>query len=190
MREASAALVLAAGLSRRFGANKLLSNWNGRPLVSHAVAVACAAPVDRIVVVTGHEADRVAAAVLDHAPRPTRIVRATGYAEGMALSLRAGIAALDADVRGVVVFLGDMPDVPHGIAADVLKAVLDGAPAAAPVFAGRRGHPTAFRADLFPTLRTLSGDEGAKSVFSDLGEMWVRIPCDDAGVLFDVDRHD
>ncbi len=188
MREKTAALVLAAGLSRRFGANKLLSDWRGRPLVTHAVDAACAASVDEVVVVTGHEAEKVSATILGQAPRPVQVVRAPDYAEGMALSLRAGIAALRSDIQAAVIFLGDMPDVPHDIAAKGLKAVLDGVPAAAPVFDGRRGHPVAFHAALFPLLRALSGDEGARSVFSDLGEAWVRIPCDDLGVLFDVDR--
>ena len=188
MPEVTAALVLAAGLSRRFGANKLLADWHGRPLVTHAIDAACTAPVDHIIVVTGHQADEIATAVLRHAPRPVQIVQAPGYAEGMGMSLRAGIAALETNVQAVVVFLGDMPDVPHEIAVDVLKAVLDGAPAAAPVCEGRRGHPAAFRADLFPALRALSGDEGAKSVFSGLGEAWTRIPCVDPGILFDVDR--
>ena len=188
MPEGTAAIVLAAGLSRRFGANKLLSDWHGRPLVAHAVDAACAAPVDEVIVVTGHEADRVRPAVLAHAPRPVRIVQAPDYADGMALSLRAGIAALAPDVRAVVVFLGDMPDVPHDMAAKALKAVLAGVPAAAPVLQGRRGHPVAFHAALFPILRALSGDEGAKSVLADLGEAWVRMPCDDPGILFDVDH--
>jgi len=186
--EKTAALVLAAGLSRRFGANKLLADWHGRPLVTYAVDAACAAPVDHVIAVTGHEADKAASAILAHATRPVRLVQAPHYAEGMAMSLRAGIAALEPDVQAVVVFLGDMPDVPHHVAANVLKAVLEGAPAAAPVLQGRRGHPAAFHADLFPALRTLSGDEGAKSVFSGLGEAWMRVPCDDPGVLFDVDR--
>ncbi len=188
MPDKTAALVLAAGLSRRFGANKLLSAWKGRPLVTHAVEAACTASVDEVIVVTGHEADQVAAAVLAYAPRPVRIIQALGYTEGMAASLRAGIADLETNVHAVAVFLGDMPDVPHAVGIQVLEAVLDGTPAAAPLFEGRRGHPAAFRADLFAVLQALSGDEGARSIFSGLGEAWVRIPCDDPGILFDVDR--
>ena len=188
MPDKTAALVLAAGLSRRFGGNKLLSDWKGQPLVSHAVEAACTAAVDEVVVVTGHEADKVAAAVLAYAPRPVRIIQAPGYTEGMAASLRAGIADLEPNVHAAAVFLGDMPDVPHAVGIQVLEAVLDGAPAAAPVFEGRRGHPVAFGADLFAALRTLSGDEGARSIFSGLGEAWVRISCKDAGILLDIDQ--
>jgi molybdenum cofactor cytidylyltransferase len=63
-----------------------------------------------------------------------------------------------------------------------------GAVAAAPVHAGRRGHPVLFSAELIPALKSLSGDEGARSVRAGLGDRLALVPADDPGVLIDVDR--
>ncbi len=186
--KATAAIILAAGLSRRFGGNKLLTDWRGRPLIAHAISSACAAPVDEVLVVVGHQATELVAVVETYAQRPVIIVNAADYAEGMGASLSAGIKALGPDIMAVVIFLGDMPLVPLDMAAKGLEAVRAGAMAAAPVFDGGRGHPAVFRADVFPILAGLRGDQGARSLFDGLGGKWSQIACDDPGVMFDVDE--
>ncbi len=180
-----AAIVLAAGEGRRFGRNKMLAEIEGAPLVTRALAAACASPVKQVIAVVGAEADRVSAVIREAAPSVT-IVMAGDYAEGMAASLRAGLGAVAEDVDAVAIFLGDMPDVPHGLAGQ-LFAALGESPAAAPVHDGRRGHPAVFARSLFPRLMALSGDTGARDLFRDLGEGWGRVPCDDPGIFRDID---
>ena len=118
------------------------------------------------------------------------MVHAADHAEGMAATLRAGIAALPPAAEGVLVFLGDMPVVPPGISAALAAALEAGAPAAAPLFQGRRGHPVALSRPLFPQLLALTGDQGARAILDALGDRLATIPCDDPGVIIDVDRQD
>jgi molybdenum cofactor cytidylyltransferase len=106
----------------------------------------------------------------------------------MAASLRAGIESLPPDVEAVFVFLGDMPRVPHAVLAPLAHAVEAGAPAAAPVFGGRRGNPVVLARALFPQLLALQGDVGARRVLDGLGERLALVDSPDDGVLFDVDR--
>jgi CTP:molybdopterin cytidylyltransferase MocA len=149
-------LVLAAGEGRRFGGTKQLALVRGRPLLEHALA-AVAALTPRVVVL-GHEADAIRAAVDLQGVRP---VVCPDWAEGQAASLRCGVAALG-DVDAAVVLLGDMPDVtPAAVAAvagaaggDAVRGSYDGAP----------GHPVLLRRPLLDRVGELRGDVGFRSL--------------------------
>lgn len=183
------ALVLAAGSGSRFGGGKLLAPYKGAPLLHRALAAAFAAPVRAVTMVTGADAEPVAAAARAFA-HPPRCIHAADHAEGMAASLRAGIAGLPEDVNAVFLFLGDMPDVPHDALESLAVAVRGGALAAAPTFEGRRGHPVVLARALFPALLRLTGDQGARSVLAGLGDRLALVSAPDDGVLFDVDAPD
>lgn len=184
-----AAVVLAAGSARRFGGGKLLADYRGAPLLHGALAAARAAPVSSVIVVTGADAAAVGACACAFDP-DVRLVHAADHAEGMAASLRAGIAAVPEDAEAAFVFLGDMPRVPHGVLSPLAVAVAHGAVAAAPVFAGRQGNPVVLGRALFPAVANLSGDVGARPLLKALGPRLARIEAPDDGVLFDVDERD
>jgi molybdenum cofactor cytidylyltransferase len=185
------AIVLAAGFGARFGGGKLTAPWRDGVLLDGALIAAFAAPVRTISVVWGAdpavpEAARAFAERMDEAGR-LRLVNAVDHAEGMAATLRAGIASLATDTTGAFVFLGDMPRVPVAVLARLADALAAGAPAAAPLFKGRRGHPVVFSAPLFPQLLALTGDEGARAVLQKLGGALATVEAPDEGVLFDID---
>lgn len=187
------AVVLAAGLGSRFGGGKLLAPYMAGVLLDGAVAAALAAPVRHVTVVTGAEEEAVARAVLAFADRVAqhdrlRFVHAADYAEGMAHSLRMGIASLPLDATACFVFLGDMPRVPRNVLAPLAGAMRSGAPAAAPLFAGRRGNPVVLSRELFPQILELTGDAGARRVLDTLGDRLALVEAPDDGVLYDVDR--
>ena len=185
------ALVLAAGAGTRFGGGKLLALRGGRPLVAHAVEAALASPAAEIILVTGASASAVAEAAREAAAnRPLRVVEAADWREGLSASLRAGIAALPPDAGAAIVFLGDMPDVPHALAARLVAAWREGAEAAAPVHGGRRGHPALLSRTLFGAVAELRGDRGAGALLDALGDRLALVKTDDPGVLFDVDRRE
>jgi molybdenum cofactor cytidylyltransferase len=188
------AVVLAAGAGARFGGGKLVAPWRGGVLLDAALATAFAAPARSVSVVWGADA-RVAAAAEAFAvgagqSERLRLVHAPRAGEGMAESLKAGLASLSSDTVGAFVFLGDMPRVDPGLAARLAEALGPGAQAAAPAFEGRRGHPVLFAAAIFPRVAALSGDRGAAAVLANLGEALVLVPSPDDGVLFDVDRRE
>lgn len=174
-------LILAAGAGRRFGGGKLLSPFGEGRLMDAAVICACSAPVERVILVTGADARGVAAHARTLSPR-LEIVHAPDWANGMSASLKCGVAAAG-EVDGVFVFLADMPRIPHAILPLLAQAVTDGAPAAAPVYKGQRGHPALLGRPVLAQIGTLSGDRGAAPL---LGEARL-IETEDDGVLFDVD---
>ena len=185
-------VVLAAGAGTRFGGEKLTAPWRDGVLLDGALGAAFAAPARSIVVVWG--ADPAVCAAADAFARRRgqtdrlRLLQAADYADGLSASLKAGVRALAADSDGVFVFLGDMPHIPHSIAPALADALAAGAAAAAPIMAGRRGHPALIGKALMPRLLTLSGDKGAGGLLTDLGAALALVATDDSGVLIDVDR--
>jgi molybdenum cofactor cytidylyltransferase len=185
-----AALVLAAGRSQRMGAaNKLLAMVDGKPIVAHVVDRLVDSGLARIVIVTGHQAEAVAAAL---AGRPVAFVHNADYAAGMAASIRTGIGALGAEASGAMICLGDMPRV----AAGTLRALRDafdpdgGNGICVPVHGGRRGNPVIWAERFFPELAALHGDVGGRTLFADHEEEIAEVPVDDPAIFLDIDTQD
>jgi molybdenum cofactor cytidylyltransferase len=188
------AIILAGGVGSRFGDGKLLAPYRGAPLIAGALRAALTAPVRRVILVTGHDGDRVRDAALALAADepvhvPLDVVHSDRYREGMALTLGTGLGALSQEADGAFVFLGDMPRIPVGVAAQLAGAIGQRS-AAAPTFGGVRGHPVLFRARMFPLLLRLTGDRGARAILDGLGEDLALVASDNDGILFDVDHPD
>jgi molybdenum cofactor cytidylyltransferase len=181
------ALVLAAGLSRRMnGANKLLAELGGRPVVAHAVDAVLASPARPVLVVTGHEAERVRAAL---AGRAVAFAHNPEPGAGLSASLRAGLAALGDEVDAALVCLADMPCVRAETVAALIAAFGASGRRAicAPSFEGRRGNPVLWPARFFPALAALAGDAGARALLDAHAGQVCYVPVADAGVTLDVD---
>lgn len=179
-----AALLLAAGSSRRMGAaNKLLlPGPDGRAMVLHALDSLLAVFPD-VTVVLGHEAAAVRAAL---GGRTVGIVQAADYDDGLSASLRAGIAALPETAAGVLVALGDMPGVsPETVRA--LAAAHRPGQVTVPTFGGRIGNPILWDRRYRAAMMGLVGDRGAKSL---LPPDCQRVAVPDEGVLRDVDTQE
>jgi molybdenum cofactor cytidylyltransferase len=182
-----AALVLAAGRSIRMGAiNKLIAEIGGKPLVRIAAEQALASRAKPVIVVTGHERERVEAAL---AGLPVRFVHNADYAEGLGSSLKTGIAAVPADADGAIVCLGDMPQVDAGLI-DKLIAAFDPeriALVVVPTFDGRRGNPVVWSRRFFHDLMSINGDIGARHLIGSYAEAVVEVPVAGEAALTDVD---
>ena len=187
---AVAGVLLAAGTSSRYGSeNKLLATLEGEPIVRHAARTLVHSSVDPVVVVLGHEADRVQDALEGLAVNP---VVNEAYDTGQASSLRAGIEAVSdcSDIDAVLVALGDMPFVaPETIETLVAAYAADAGEALAAAFDGTRGNPVLFDARFFDALTDVDGDIGGRKLLleSDSGAL---IEVDDPGVRRDVDVPD
>jgi molybdenum cofactor cytidylyltransferase len=179
-----AAIVLAAGQSRRCGENKLLAKVGGKPVVLHAVDAALDGGAAPVVVVLGHQAARLRRVL---AGRAVRGVFNPDYGSGFAASLKTGLAAVwDFPLRGLLLCLGDMPLIgPEHVAALIDAYQQAGANRVCiPEHAGSLGHPRLFPPRLLPGLMTAEGDGGPK-VLLDTEDI-LRLPMDEA-VIADVD---
>jgi len=182
-----AAVVLAAGRSTRMGAiNKLIAEIGGKPLVRIAVEQALASRARPVIVVTGHERERVEAALNG---LPVRLVHNPDYADGLGTSLKAGIAAVPEDADAAIVCLGDMPQVDSALI-DKLIAAFDperGALVVVPSIDGRRGNPVVWSRRFFHDLMSINGDIGARHLIASYAEAVAEVPVAGEAALTDVD---
>jgi molybdenum cofactor cytidylyltransferase len=184
-----AAIVLAAGRSTRMGGpNKLLADIGGRPMVRIVVEQALASRARPVLVITGHQRDRIEAALAGLA---VTLMHNPSFAEGLSTSLKAGITALPADIDGAIVCLGDMPHVDAELINRLISAFDPerGALVVVPTIAGKRGNPVVWSRRFFPDLASLDGDVGARHLIVGYQEAVVEVPADQAA-LVDVDTPD
>ncbi len=181
------AVVLAAGRSTRMApANKLFVEIDGKPLLDRAVEAATGSGCVETVVVVGNEAAR-ARSIL--AGRKVRIVENKDFAQGMATSLRAGIAAVPADCDAALVLLGDMPGVTAKHVDRLIAAFAPHEDRAICVATrqGKRGNPVLWASAHFAEMLALDGDQGARTLIRKHEAQVCDVEMDDDGVLVDLD---
>jgi molybdenum cofactor cytidylyltransferase len=186
-----AAVILAAGQSRRMGErNKLaipvLAGDGTKPMIAHAVDTAISSGARPIVVVLGHEDDKVRAIL---AGREVTFVVNPDYASGISTSLRTGIKALPSGLDGALILLGDMPRVD---AADVKKLIAafnptEGRAIAVPTHRGKRGNPVLFGSSFFTAMMGAAGDTGAKHLIGRNEDQVIEVEMESDAVLTDID---
>jgi molybdenum cofactor cytidylyltransferase len=157
------AIVLAAGEGTRFGGTKQVAVVRGKPLVQHAVDAAARAAVDEIVVVVGHDADRVRDA-LDLPPN-ARVVVNERFAEGQATSLAGGLRALDPSSEGAVVLLADQPGVRTRHVRSLVSAFEDERPEILRIRFRDGPGPAILARSVWEEAAALTGDAGARALF-------------------------
>ncbi|MDE8347975.1 MAG: molybdopterin-binding/glycosyltransferase family 2 protein [Acidocella sp.] len=183
-----AGVVLAAGLSSRMApANKLLTMLpGGKTMIAQVVDSVLASIASPVIVVTGHQEEQIKAAL---AGRNVRFVYAPDYHDGMAASLRAGIAALSYGIGAALICLGDMPL----LAPATLNRIIDAYDPAEsreivlPIFDSQRGNPVLWGQRFFPALLNLSGDVGARQILHQHMEHVVEINTESDEILRDFD---
>jgi len=183
-----AAIVLAAGLSRRMAPrNKLLlPDAHGTPMIARTVDAVLASRARPVLVVTGHQGAEIKAALAD---RPVIIVPAPDYENGLSASLRAGISALPPDAGAALICLGDMPLV----SASDIDALLDaydqdeGRLIVVPLHGAKRGNPVLWDRRFFGDMSKLTGDQGARKLIELNLEYVTDVELNSQGVVLDFD---
>jgi len=182
-----AAMVLAAGRSTRMGGpNKLLAELSGKKLVRIAAEQALASKASEVIVVTGHQGELVERALEG---LKVKFVRNPDFANGLASSVKAGIAAVSANADGAVISLGDMPLIDAGLIDRLIDAFAPdrGHLIAVPVAGGRRGNPVLWSRRFFKELMTLDGDIGARHLIARHAEAVAEVPVEGDGPFLDID---
>jgi molybdenum cofactor cytidylyltransferase len=156
-----AAVMLAAGLARRMGRQKLLLQLQGKPVVRLSVEH-IVSHVEDVVVVTGPEDTAIRQALEG---LPVRFAVNPRPQDGQGTSIAAGVAALKPWTTAALIALGDQPRMPAAVVPALLDAFRrSGQAIVAPVYQGVHGTPVLFSSEVFGELRALTGDAGARAV--------------------------
>lgn len=181
-------MLLAAGASRRFGdENKLLVEIEGVPLVRRAAEQLVSSRVDRIIAVTGYEADLVRAALtgLD-----LQFAENTHYARGMASSIKCGLAILGENASGAMIVLADMPGTRQALLNELI-GIFEEEHCEKIVYPeredGSQGNPVIWPSRYFSELRKLQGDVGARHLIRQYRDATQPVRVKANSVLDDID---
>lgn len=192
-----AAIVLAAGESRRMGEPKQLLPWGERTIIAQIVGTLMQSPVDEIVVVLGHRAEDVKSQIPNPKPQlnepsdhPTiQLIYNANYHDGMLSSIKCGIAALAEDVRAAFIVLCDQPQL-KAETIEKLRAAFEQSDKGlvAPSHQMRRGHPLLidvrkYRAEIL----AIEGARGLQKLLRDHPDDILHVEFDDPSVVMDVD---
>ena len=187
------AIVLAAGESTRMGRhNKLLLPFENQPLIGHIVQTVLLSEVDEVVVVLGHQADRVREALtacdvaFAHNPR---------YREGMTTSIQAGVQAASEQTAGLMICLSDLPMIEPADLNQVMAAFReavqqDPRPIIRPVYQTQPGNPVIFSAHYKPAILAHQDLKGCQNIIKQNHAKVIKVEMTTDHVLRDVDTLD
>ena len=184
------AVILAAGESRRMGKqNKLLLPIGGEALLVKLVASVCASDVGQVLVVIGHEAEKIRRELNEF---PLNFVYNPNFSEGMTTSIKSGVKEVSADCDGLLICLADMPlintsDINQLIHAYVQNRIKEKRLIVVPVFQGQRGNPVLFSSEFRNDILEYQMESGCRGVIMNYPESVKEIKMDNNNMLLDVD---
>jgi molybdenum cofactor cytidylyltransferase len=181
-------VVLAAGMSRRMGAPKQLLRAGETTLLERALHTVRQSRADEIILVLGFGATEIRRSI---STRGLRVVVNEGYQEGMASSLRAGIATVGPQAQGALIMLADQPFVLFSTLDRLIEYQQKMRPQIAiPTYKGFRGNPVLLDRSVFAEIASLQGDIGCRAIFGKHTENIAKVAVDDPGILLDVDTRE
>jgi molybdenum cofactor cytidylyltransferase len=193
------AVVLAAGMSTRMGRNKLLLTFRDKPLVVHAVDTLIASKAGEIIVVLGHESEKVWDRLEDYVGqvsnrgqrRRVLLVKNPDYRDGLSTSVRTGVQAVSPEAEAIMVYLADQPLLEAGDVDRIIEAFAaakaENKMIVVPFFEGERGNPVILDGSLRDSILGIVGDVGCKGVIKRYHEKVYAIEMENDRVVRDVD---
>jgi molybdenum cofactor cytidylyltransferase len=182
------ALIPAAGMSTRLGRNKLLLSFKGKPLIARAVDTLLASAVDDIIVILGHQAEQVRAAI---GQRPVRFVENPDYPEGLSSSVRVGFATIPSGTHAIMIYLADQPLLEPGEVNFLIRAFArageTGKSIVVPFFRGQRGNPVIVNSSYQAWILSIAGDIGCRRVIKQNPDQVLMVEMETDHVVRDID---
>lgn len=179
-----AAVIVAAGLSKRMGTFKPLLPYRGGTLLNAAVSCFSRAGIENVYAVLGHRADEAMSAL--NGTGAKTVINAGVTAGGMLESVKLGIAALNPDIEAFFLMPGDMPALRHITAIEMMRS-FSGEPVIYPSFEGQRGHPPLISRECFGHILAYEGENGLLGALSAYEASSKIIEFPDRGIVLDAD---
>ena len=179
-------ILLAAGQSLRFGGEtKQLLDFAGEPVIRRVAVQACQSLLGEVVVVVGHRAGAVEAAL---AGLDLRSVRNARYREGLSRSIAVGIGSVDRGAEAALFMTADQPLLTKAVINRIVsRYIRTGAAIVVPCFEGQRGSPVLFDRQLFADLQALRKDRGGREIIRRCPELVEVVELKNGRALADMD---
>jgi len=184
------AILLSAGRSSRMGEkNKLLLDYDGRPMIQNAIDALSVKKIDRIIVITGHDHKAISELLQD---QEVEIVYNPLYLEGMVTSIQAGLKALDSQVNEFLIMLGDMPLIKSIHIVDLIEFGNGIYPKSKPyilrpTWQEQKGHPVIFSSHFIDPILACDNKHSLQSVIKMSKERFFEYRNEDEAFYRDID---
>jgi len=185
-----AGVILAAGKSERFGANKLVADVGGKPMLRWVVEAALRSGLSDIAIIVGHQRDKVLA-VLEGLVEQERVsvIDNDLYSDGQSASVVAGVQHFEKTHAAVMFLMGDQPYLESGMIDDLIDAFdASSKNIAFPVFEGQRKTPVIFGRNYFHALMGITGDIGGRNIIKANPDDVLGVPFAEGHAFLDFDR--
>jgi len=162
------AIILAAGLSKRMGADKMGLEISGQTVLSRAITEVVKSALNKIVVVTRYSADfnQPVKCSDDLPPRLVSIVN-NNSEFGMSYSIKLGLASISSETDAAMIILADQVRLNFSVINSLVSASLQNpGKIIAPTIKGRRTNPVIFPSNLFVELKQITGDRGGREILA------------------------
>lgn len=180
-----AGIILAAGEGSRMGRTKQLLPFGGKSILERVVESALDSALHRVVVVLGHQAERIAPLL---AGRGVEVALNPEYRRGQSSSLKCGLRHLGADSDAALFLLGDQPLITPALIDTLVRRYRESPrPIVMPVYQGVRGNPVLFDRETFSRIEELDADCGARALFQEYRGRLLPVPVADPAIHFDID---
>lgn len=179
-------IILAAGLSKRMGENKLLLPVAEIPVIERVISVVSRSRLDEIILVCA--SDRVEQVGNKYS---AKVIRNISQELGQSYSIKLGVENSSPYTDGFMFFVGDQPF----MAKDIINSLIEcfegsNCNAVVPFYNGDRGNPVIFSSKLRKKLLSLRGDIGGRKLLAELGTDIVEVPFDSETLGFDIDTRE
>jgi molybdenum cofactor cytidylyltransferase len=180
-----AAILLAAGESRRMGSFKQLLTFGGKTFVECCVDNLLASNAGEVVVVTGHRDADVRAALVT---RPVRFAHNPDYRAGMTSSIKLGVSAISDQAEACLIALSDQPQIGIKVINRLIEVYLTERPLIVlPTYRGRSGHPIVLDLKLRAEILEIDASQGLRQVVNAHPGKTLAVEVPSQTVLFDFD---
>jgi molybdenum cofactor cytidylyltransferase len=181
-----AAVVLAAGQSKRMGSPKLVLPWGQDTVIGKVVRTLQEAGLDDIVVVTGSANSLIENALHNF---NVQTIHNQDFVDGeMLASCKVGFEALDAQVEAALVVLGDQPQIEAGVVKSILRLYANSKPVlVVPSYQMHRGHPWLVARKLWPAVLALQPNESLRDFLAQQAAQITYLPVESSSILQDLD---
>ena len=163
MSKQVAGIILAAGDSSRFGSPKQLLPWRETTVLNSVVKTAIEVRLSPVVVVLGAKADLIRPGL----PGGCVVVTNAEWSEGQSSSIRIGLSQLPQEIDGVLILLGDQPQVNPNFCEGIVQRGLENGKITIPYVNDRRANPVYFPKHTLERLGKVAGDQGGRAIFSE-----------------------
>ncbi len=184
-----AGIVLAAGMSTRFGSTKQMAEVGGKHLLERVLDAALSSCLDRVFVVLGHRAEEISNTLKDHdSGDRLQILINPDYQAGMSRSLRFGIDHIRELFPSVMILLGDQPLIDANLIDHLAYRFQSSQKGIClPACQGRRGHPVIFSRRFYNAIMSVEGDIGAREILLKNPDSILAVDISNSQIFLDVD---